>query len=182
LLPTGVVETTTEPSRAAPIFNWRVCKLRHDTTTTMAVGFMDLKNQIYIPAALLVAGVAIVKPTWIPFAIILASFLTWIRISEHRTDYAKLRLTVGPQKVLKQNQLQEFELEDKIIVSHNTAMYLDSLSGLIKDIDLNFLVNKIFLVFPLDNILPSLQTSTARKYQDRILLSPQTMIEDTLNS
>ncbi|KAF2454069.1 NADH-cytochrome b5 reductase 1 [Lineolata rhizophorae] len=67
---------------------------------------------VYIPAALLIVGTAIVKKEWLPFAVALAAVLGGWKV------YAS-----GTRKVLKPDQYQEFELKEKTILSHNTAIY-----------------------------------------------------------
>ena len=49
----------------------------------MALDYLDAKNQIYIPAALIVVGCAITKPIWLPFAVLLAAALVWLKIEQH---------------------------------------------------------------------------------------------------
>ncbi|KAJ0104339.1 hypothetical protein N8I77_007442 [Diaporthe amygdali] len=67
---------------------------------------------IYIPAGLLVVGCAIVKKEWLPYALLVAVALSGIKF--WRTQ---------PQKALKPDIFQEFELKEKTILSHNTAIY-----------------------------------------------------------
>ncbi|KAG6364491.1 hypothetical protein INS49_006092 [Diaporthe citri] len=67
---------------------------------------------IYIPAGLLVVGVAIVKREWLPYAVLVTLALSAIKF--WRTQ---------PQKALKPDIFQEFELKEKTILSHNTAIY-----------------------------------------------------------
>ncbi|KAE9973229.1 hypothetical protein EG328_004513 [Venturia inaequalis] len=59
---------------------------------------------VYIPSGLLILGTFIIKKEWLPCAVALAALL-------------------GVNKVLKPNELQEFELKEKTILSHNTAIY-----------------------------------------------------------
>lgn len=69
-------------------------------------------NGIYIPAGLLVFGTAIVKREWTPYAVLLAVVLgVWKFYSQQ------------PKKVLKPDVFQEFELQEKTIISHNVAIY-----------------------------------------------------------
>lgn len=49
----------------------------------MALDYLDAKNQIYIPAALIVIGCAITKPVWLPFAVLLAAALVWLKLAHH---------------------------------------------------------------------------------------------------
>jgi cytochrome-b5 reductase len=67
---------------------------------------------VYIPSALLVVGCAIVKKEWIPYAIALAAVLGGWKVYSN-----------APRKVLKPNEFQTFELKEKTILSHNTAIY-----------------------------------------------------------
>lgn len=66
---------------------------------------------IYIPTGLLIVGVAIVKKEWLPYAVALAAFLGGWKFYNS-----------GSRKVLKPNEFQNFELKEKTILSHNTAM------------------------------------------------------------
>jgi len=68
---------------------------------------------IYIPTGLLLVGVAIVKREWLPYAAALALFLGGWKF-----------YNAGSRKVLKPNEFQNFELKEKTILSHNTAMYV----------------------------------------------------------
>jgi len=67
---------------------------------------------VYIPSALLIVGTAIMKKEWIPYAVILAIVLGSWKV------YTNQAL-----KVLKPTEFQEFELKEKTILSHNTAIY-----------------------------------------------------------
>ncbi|KAF2787466.1 NADH-cytochrome b5 reductase 1 [Melanomma pulvis-pyrius CBS 109.77] len=67
---------------------------------------------IYIPTGLLIVGVAIVKKEWLPYAVALAVFLGGWKFYNS-----------GSRKVLKPNEFQNFELKEKTILSHNTAIY-----------------------------------------------------------
>ncbi|KAG8165536.1 hypothetical protein KVR01_004088 [Diaporthe batatas] len=67
---------------------------------------------IYIPAGLLVVGVAIVKKEWLPYAVLVTLALSAIKF-----------LRSQPKKTLKPDIFQEFELKEKTILSHNTAIY-----------------------------------------------------------
>ena len=49
----------------------------------MAIDYLNAKDQIYIPSALILVGCAITKPTWLPFAAILAGLLAWLKLREH---------------------------------------------------------------------------------------------------
>ncbi|KAF1988902.1 ferredoxin reductase-like protein [Aulographum hederae CBS 113979] len=69
-------------------------------------------NGVWIPAALLLVGTYIVKSEWLPFAAGLAAFLAGYKIKNS---------LVRP--VLKPDKFQDFELKEKTILSHNTAIY-----------------------------------------------------------
>jgi len=75
-------------------------------------------NGVYIPSALLVFGMYIVRAQWIPYAVVVALTLGSWKI------YSDL-----PRKVLDANRkdFQSFELKEKTILSHNTAIYRFSL-------------------------------------------------------
>ncbi|KKY20116.1 putative nadh-cytochrome b5 reductase [Phaeomoniella chlamydospora] len=78
-----------------------------------------LINGVYIPSALLLVGVFIVKKEWLPYATALAAILGGLKIYNSGT--------VGGRKVLNPEQFQEFPLTEKTIVSHNVAIYRFSL-------------------------------------------------------
>ncbi|KAF2087080.1 ferredoxin reductase-like protein [Saccharata proteae CBS 121410] len=67
---------------------------------------------VYIPSALLIVGTAIMKMEWLPFAVVLAAVLGGWKVYSNQA-----------RKVLKPNEFQEFELKEKTILSHNTAIY-----------------------------------------------------------
>ncbi|TGZ85373.1 ferredoxin reductase-like protein [Ascodesmis nigricans] len=67
---------------------------------------------IYIPATLLVVGTAIVNRDWIPYAVGVALVLSGFKVYRGQ-----------PTKVLKKDQFQEFELQEKTVLSHNVAIY-----------------------------------------------------------
>ncbi|KAH8782956.1 NADH-cytochrome b5 reductase 1 [Diaporthe sp. PMI_573] len=67
---------------------------------------------IYIPAGLLVVGVAIVKKEWLPYAVLVTLALAGIKFWRSQ-----------PKKTLKPDIFQEFDLKEKTILSHNTAIY-----------------------------------------------------------
>ncbi|KAF2834549.1 ferredoxin reductase-like protein [Patellaria atrata CBS 101060] len=69
-------------------------------------------NGIYIPGVLIVVGCAIVKKEWLPYAVVLSVFLGGWKMWSTRV-----------RKVLKPNEYQTFELTEKTILSHNTAIY-----------------------------------------------------------
>lgn len=73
-------------------------------------------NGIYIPSGLLVAGCYIVKSEWIPYAVALSATLAGWKI-----------FSSFPKSILKPDVLQEFELKEKTIISHNVAIYRFSL-------------------------------------------------------
>ncbi|QDS69562.1 NADH-cytochrome b5 reductase [Venturia effusa] len=67
---------------------------------------------VYIPSGLLILGTFIIKQEWLPYAVALAAVLGSWKVWNNRVH-----------KVLKPNELQEFELKEKTILSHNTAIY-----------------------------------------------------------
>lgn len=67
---------------------------------------------VYIPSALLLVGCAIVKASWLPYAALLAVALGGYKIWSSRV-----------QITLKPTEFQDFELTEKTILSHNTAIY-----------------------------------------------------------
>ncbi|TKA78853.1 NADH-cytochrome b5 reductase 1 [Cryomyces minteri] len=69
-------------------------------------------NGIYIPSGLLIVGCAIVKIAWLPYAIALAAMLSGWKIYSSQA-----------RKVLKPNEFQNFQLKEKTVLSHNTAIY-----------------------------------------------------------
>ncbi|KAK5020491.1 hypothetical protein BJ546DRAFT_913323 [Cryomyces antarcticus] len=69
-------------------------------------------NGIYIPSGLLIVGCAIVKIEWLPYAIALAAMLSGWKIYSSQA-----------RKVLKPNESQNFQLKEKTVLSHNTAIY-----------------------------------------------------------
>lgn len=71
--------------------------------------FMD---GVYIPAGLIIVGTWIVKPQYIIHAIAIAIALGGIKF-----------LRMQPQKALKPDVFQEFELKEKTVISHNVAIY-----------------------------------------------------------
>lgn len=96
---------------------------------------------VYIPSALLIVGTAIVKKEWVPFALVIAALLGGWKVYSNRTCAAhhhsrarRLRdrsncppptdraTATEARKVLKPDVFQEFELTEKTVLSHNTAM------------------------------------------------------------
>ncbi|KAH7170514.1 hypothetical protein EDB81DRAFT_168064 [Dactylonectria macrodidyma] len=69
-------------------------------------------DYIYVPAALLIFGTLIVKRDWTPYSALLA-----IAFSIYNFNALKVK------KVLKPDVFQEFELQEKTIISHNVAIY-----------------------------------------------------------
>ncbi|KAF2184131.1 NADH-cytochrome b5 reductase 1 [Zopfia rhizophila CBS 207.26] len=67
---------------------------------------------VYIPSALLIVGIAIVKKEWLPYAVAVAAVLGGWKV-----------YSSGSRKILKPNDFQQFELKEKTILSHNTAIY-----------------------------------------------------------
>ncbi|KAK9467456.1 hypothetical protein V1512DRAFT_275426 [Lipomyces arxii] len=67
---------------------------------------------VYIPVALIIVGTYIVKPDWILYSVILALTLAFFKFYRGRS-----------KKALNPVKFQQFELKDKTILSHNTAIY-----------------------------------------------------------
>lgn len=87
---------------------------------------------VYIPSTLLVMGCAIVKMEWVPYAVAAAAVLGGWKVYSNGENYTAILWflrrsaitdkTAADRKVLKPNEFQEFELKEKTILSHNTAM------------------------------------------------------------
>jgi len=69
-------------------------------------------NGVYIPSGLIIAGCAIVKAVWLPYAIALALMLGGWKVYSNQI-----------RPVLKPTEFQDFELKEKTIISHNVAIY-----------------------------------------------------------
>ncbi|MCJ1333537.1 NADH-cytochrome b5 reductase [Thelotrema lepadinum] len=69
-------------------------------------------NFIYIPSALVLVGCAIIKAEWLPYAGILVSALGAWQFYD-----------MQPKKVVDPKNFQQFELQEKTVLSHNTAIY-----------------------------------------------------------
>lgn len=69
-------------------------------------------DYVYVPGALLVVGTFIVKRDWISYALLLALTLGAYNVWSFQA-----------KKVLKPDVFQEFELQEKTIISHNVAIY-----------------------------------------------------------
>ncbi|KPM34526.1 NADH-cytochrome b5 reductase 1 [Neonectria ditissima] len=69
-------------------------------------------DYVYVPALLLIVGTLIVKKEWTPYSALVAlAFGVW--------NFNALKI----KKVLKPDVFQEFELEEKTVISHNVAIY-----------------------------------------------------------
>jgi cytochrome-b5 reductase len=87
-------------------------------------------NGVYIPVGLLIFGTYIVKKEWLPYAVAVAAVLAAFKLYGNRKIFLfepefraeTLKLLAEPKKILKPNEFQEFELKEKTILSHNTAM------------------------------------------------------------
>ena len=78
-------------------------------------------NGLYIPSSLFLAGIAIIKKEWIPFAVVVVAAVAAWKVFNNR----QLPVTpVQPEapKVLNPDDYQEFKLKEKTVLSHNTAM------------------------------------------------------------
>lgn len=101
--------------------------------TKEPLGSKKYIDGIYIPAGLLVFGTFIVKREWVPYAFVLALALGALKFLRTRKSCREtevvcahtdrvMSLLVEPKKALKPDIFQEFELKEKTILSHNTAM------------------------------------------------------------
>lgn len=98
---------------------------------------------IYIPAGLLILGTAITKRDWLPYAVVLTLALGVLKFIRTRKSIAPPTRShsvlvemmrhsqlahadptppIEPKKALKPDIFQEYELKEKTILSHNTAM------------------------------------------------------------
>lgn len=91
-----------------------------------------------VPGAALVAGTAIVKQEWLPFAVAAAAAWGALRIfmgdsgltapeakhaaQEVQKKAVQVKQKVVPGGVLDPDNFQEFPLKEKNVTSHNTAM------------------------------------------------------------
>ncbi|ODA82812.1 hypothetical protein RJ55_01321 [Drechmeria coniospora] len=69
-------------------------------------------DYVYVPASLLVVGTLIVKREWVAYSVILALVMGAYNFWNFQI-----------KKVLKPDVFQEFELEEKTVISHNVAIY-----------------------------------------------------------
>ncbi|OAA33100.1 nitrate reductase [Moelleriella libera RCEF 2490] len=69
-------------------------------------------DYVYVPGVLLVVGTLIVKKDWAPYSVVLAAALGAYNFWNFQV-----------KKVLKPDTFQEFELEEKTVISHNVAIY-----------------------------------------------------------
>ena len=87
---------------------------------------------VYLPSAALLVGTAAFKSEWLPYAIALTAVLTGAVLFSSQGMHANrctgsqqsLTAAGGGRKVLKPDAFQEFELGEKTVLSHNTAMYV----------------------------------------------------------
>ncbi|KIX03926.1 NADH-cytochrome b5 reductase 1 [Rhinocladiella mackenziei CBS 650.93] len=70
-------------------------------------------NGVFIPSALLIVGIGIVKTEWLPYAVVIAAVL----------GGTKIALRGQSRKVLKPDRFQEFPLTQITKTSHNVAIY-----------------------------------------------------------
>ena len=103
---------------------------------TEAEAFSLKRDYIYVPAFLLIAGTFVVKRDWTPYAAVLAvafgvyNFYALRESPNPSSSTLCLRPQLandGPRhaeikKVLKPDVFQEFELQEKTLISHNVAM------------------------------------------------------------
>ncbi|PNY24736.1 NADH-cytochrome b5 reductase [Tolypocladium capitatum] len=69
-------------------------------------------DYVYVPGALLLVGTLIVKRDWLPYSVVLALALGTYNFWNFQI-----------KKVLKPDVFQEFELQEKTVISHNVAIY-----------------------------------------------------------
>jgi cytochrome-b5 reductase len=87
-------------------------------------------NGIYIPTALVLIGVAITNRALLPYAVLFVAIVGGWKVysgGKGRSPTATSDSThrsLGSRKVLKPAEFQDFELEEKTVLSHNTAMYV----------------------------------------------------------
>lgn len=85
---------------------------------------------VYIPSALLLAGVAIAKIQYLPFAVIIAVLLGGYKFYSTRRDPRSTHRSwlmariLESRKVLKPDTYQNFPLKEKTVLSHNVAMWV----------------------------------------------------------
>lgn len=88
-------------------------------------------DYVYMPGLLLVVGTAIVRKEWLPYSVAVAAAFGAYNIwsfrksyaHQHRLVYTNIILALEIKRVLKPDTFQEFELQEKTIISHNVAMY-----------------------------------------------------------
>lgn len=74
--------------------------------------FILKRDYVYVPAALLIGGTIMIKKEWTIYAALLSiAFAAW--------NLNRIRI----KKVLKPDVFQEFELQEKTVISHNVAIY-----------------------------------------------------------
>ncbi|KAI9861649.1 MAG: NADH-cytochrome b5 reductase [Vezdaea acicularis] len=84
------------------------------TSSANSNGWLARKHidGVYIPAGLLIVGMAIVKFEWIFFSVAAAIILGGWKLFNSRV-----------RKVLKPKEYQSFELKEKTVITHNVAMF-----------------------------------------------------------
>ncbi|BFZ59047.1 NADH-cytochrome b5 reductase [Saitoella coloradoensis] len=75
-------------------------------------GLNEPMNGLYIPMGLVIFGTLLVQPSYTPYAVIIALSLGAFKVWRGQ-----------PRKVLKPTEYQDFELLDKTVLTHNTAIY-----------------------------------------------------------
>lgn len=88
-------------------------------------------NFVYIPSAILIAGTALFKATWVPLAVAVAAALGGIQFYQNRTSSkppsstppANSHSAAETKKELDPTQFKEFPIIEKTVTSHNTAIY-----------------------------------------------------------
>ena len=96
-----------------------------------------------VPGATIVAGTALLKQEWLPYAVVLAAAWGALRVfagssgltaseaqdatQEAKKKASQVKAKVVPSGVLDPDNFQEFPLKEKNVTSHNTAMYVITL-------------------------------------------------------
>ena len=88
-------------------------------------------NFVYLPSAILIAGTAFFKATWLPFAVAVAAALGGFQVFNNSAIDRLIRtcnttatdMSTETKKVLDPNNFQDFPISKKVVTSHNTAIY-----------------------------------------------------------
>ncbi|MCJ1276500.1 NADH-cytochrome b5 reductase [Puttea exsequens] len=91
---------------------------------------------VYLPTGLLLVGVGLTKPEWLPYAVAASLVLSTLKIYSTAPELivpGKGSITaqnVTSPKALKPDQFQHFTLKEKNVLSHNTAMHASLIASL----------------------------------------------------